>query len=159
MPPEPIEFRIIQNLQAALQGISVAGGYHYTVQGSAVKLDPNHKVEDLIAPDGPRPFVLIELTPESWHYDPCSQVVLTLEPVVHWVSDATPTDDASRLQTFFRGCADVEQAIAPDTVRGGLATDIQVVGRTFDTAVDGAQVWAQINVRIRVHRTYGQPNG
>jgi hypothetical protein len=159
MPADPIEFRIIQNLLAALQAITVAGGYHYTVAATAVKLDPNQGIEALIAPGGPRPFVLIEVTPETWQYWPASQVELALPVKIHWVSESTPTDDASRLQTYWRGCADVEKTIAVDISRGGLATDTRITQRTLETVPDGSEVWAAIDVAMKLHRTYGQPNG
>lgn len=157
--PEPIDFQIVQDLQAALGAMSVSTGYHYTVAVTAVKLDPNHEVEDIIAPTGPRPFVILELTPdEGWEYQPAEQLVFRLPLTIHWVSDSTPTDDASRMQTYLRGCADVERAITRDITRGGLAQDTRLVKRTFDTAVDGAQVWAQIDLEIFVYRTYGAPD-
>lgn len=158
MPADPIEYQIVRNLQTALQAISVAGGYHFDVVATAVKLDPNHKVDDLIAPGGPRPFVILELTPERWTYFPASQLKLALPLTIHWVSDSTPTADDSRMQTYLKGCADIEQAMAVDVTRGGLAVDTRIVRRTFDTAVDGAQVWAMIDVVINLHRTYGSPN-
>ena len=159
---EPIEYRIVRNLQAALQGLTRAGGYHYDVPAVAVKLDPNHGVEELIGtPDapGPRPFIVLEIVPEKFEYFPTGDIKLRMPFVVHWVSDSIPTDDESRLLTFYRGCADVEQAIAVDGSRGGLAADTRVGKRTFDTAVDGAQVWAQIEIEILQHRTFGRPNG
>jgi len=159
MPSDPIEFRIVQNLQTALLAIAVASGYHYDVAAATVKLDPNQGVEALVAPDGPRPFLVIEVQPETWAYYPAGDVKLRMPLTVHWVSESTPTDDTSRMQTFFRGCADVEQAVAVDIGRGGLATDTRVVRRTFDTAVDGAQVWALVELEVLVHRTFGQPNG
>jgi hypothetical protein len=154
---EPREYQIVQSLQAALQAISVAGGYYFDVVATAVKLDPNQDVEDLIAPGGPRPFVVLELKPDTWEYTPAGQLRLAVKLAVHWVSDSTPTDDASRLQTFFRGCADVERAIALDISRGGLAVDTRITGRTLDLAVDGAQVWAVLDVEILTRRTYGSP--
>jgi len=157
--PEPIEFRLVQDLQASLALIAIASGYHFDVGATAVKLDPNVAVEALIAPDGPRPFILIEVQPESWEYFPSGDIKLRMPMTVHWVSDSTPTDDASRMRTYFRGCADVEQAVAVEGSRGGLATDTRVTKRTFDTAVDGSQVWALIDLQILVHRTFGQPNG
>lgn len=156
--PEPIEFRILQNLQTALLAISVAGGYHYTVAAGAVKLDPNQNVEALIAPGGPRPFVLLEVAPEAWKYFPAGEVRLVLPVTIHWISESTPSDDNSRMQTFFRGCADVEKAIAVDPGRGGNAMDTRIVRREFETAVDGSQVWAQIETEIALRRTYGSPN-
>ena len=162
MPADPIEYQIVKSLQTALLAISIAGGYHFDVAALTVKLDPNHKVEDLIAPDGPRPFLIVEPTPENLQYFPASQVRLVMPVTIHWVSDATPTDDDSRLLTYFKGCADVEKAIAKDEAtrtHGGLAVDTTIVKRTFETAVDGAQVWASIDLEIVLHRTFGVPNG
>lgn len=158
MSPEPIEFQIVQHLQAALLAMTVAGGYHYTMAASAVKLDPNSDIESLIAPNGPRPFSIIELGKQVREYQPSEQVRLVIPLVIHWVSDSSPTDDASRMQTFFRGVADVERAIAADVTRGGLAVDTRIVSPTFDTSSDGAQVWAQIDTEITIYRTYGVPD-
>lgn len=154
---EPKEFLIVQSVQAALQAIKVSSGAYYTVAASAVKLDPNASIEDLIRPDGPRPFVLIELKPDVWEYSPANQTTLTLPMVVHWISDSTPTDDASRLKTYLRGCADVEKALAVDIARGGLAVDTRITERSMDLSMAGAQVWAQIGIQIRSHRTVGEP--
>lgn len=155
---EPLELQIVQSVQAALQAISVAGGYYYDVVASAVKLDPNQAVEDLIAPAGPRPFVIVEVKPDGeWVYEPSNRLRLVQKLTLHWVSASTPTDDTSRLQTFYRGCADVERSIAADHSRGGLAVDTRITGRTLDLAVDGAQVWASIDVDVLSRRTYGAP--
>lgn len=156
MPAEPIEFLILQNLQAALEGIKTGNGYHHDVAQFAVKLDPEADIEALIAPDGPRPFVLVEVSPASWTYWPASQVDVVMPVIVHIVSDTEPTDDRSFMQTAFRLQADVEQAIAVDIGRGGRATDTRVKKATF--AKLGAQVWASIDVDIKVNRTFGQPN-
>ena len=158
---EPVEYLILRDLQAALARIAQRDGYHFDVRELAVKLDPNQDVESLIAPDGPRPFVLIEAfterTPERWNYRAAYEVELTIPVTIHWVSESVPTKDEGRLQVFLRGCADVERAITQDTSRGGRAIDTRIVKRTFDTAVDGSQVWAPIDVDIRFLRSYGQP--
>lgn len=156
--PEPVEYQAIVNLQQALQGIAVASGYHFTVAGSAVKLDPNENIEALVAPNGPRPFILLEIEPEAWQYLPALELRLTQAVRVHWISDSTPTDDTSRLKTYLRGCADVERAIAVDVTRGGLAVDTRIVRRVPERAVDGAQVWAMVELEILLHRTYGAPD-
>jgi hypothetical protein len=156
---DPIDYTIVRNLQTALQAMSVRTGFHYDVGGTAVKLDPNHDVEKLIAPDGPRPFVILELKPETWTYQPAGRVVVVLPVTIHWVGESTPTEDASRLQTYLRGCADVERAIARDHTRGGLAVDTRIVKRTCDESTSGAQVWALIDVEIKLHRIYGAPDG
>lgn len=156
--PEPIDYQIVLNLQTALRAIAVADGYHYTVAAAAVKLDPNQSVETLVAPDGLRPFLVLEPLPERWEYQPANQLQMTLPVLIHWLQDSDPTADTSRLQTYLRGCADVERAIAQDITRGGLAVDTRIIKRTPETGVDGALVWAQIETEITICRTYGAPD-
>jgi hypothetical protein len=155
---EPIDYLIVRHLQTALGAMSVAAGYHYTVAGSAVKLDPNHNVDAFIAPDGPRPFVILELKPEEREYQPARQVRIVMPITIHWVGECLPHIDESRLQTFLRGCADVERAIGADPTRGGLAVDTRILTRTADDSTEGAQVWAVIETEIRWYRTDGQPD-
>lgn len=155
---DPVEFSAILNLQTAIAAIRMVDGYHRDVQATAVKLDPDANVEDLVAPSGPRPFVLIEVKPEIRDYATASRagVKITLPVVVHWVSDSVPTDDQSRLRTFFEGCADIERAVTRDLSRGGIAFDTRIVRGSFDSF--GVQVWASIDVEIRLQRVYGEPN-
>lgn len=157
--PEPISFRIVQNLQTALRAIAVAGGYHYDVAAVAVKLDPNQANDAVHAPGGPRPLVLIQVNPERREYQPANELRMVLPLVVHWVHESDATNDDDRMRVFFRGCADVEQAIAQDLGRGGLAIDTRVIQCTDRDELDGSQVWAQIEVEIRLFRQYGRPNG
>lgn len=154
----PSEYQILAHLKAALQQMSIAGGYHFDVIADAVKLDPNCEVELLIAPDGPRPYVVIEVKPDSWTFSPGNRANILLPVTIHWVSDSVPTDDVSRALTFFQGCADVERAIAVDVSRGALAQDTRITKRSYATALDGAQVWAQVDVELPTRRVYGQPD-
>ena len=158
MALEAREYLIVRHLQSALQQITVASGYHYDVAAIAVKLDPNHAVETLLAPAGPRPFVLIEVKPDRWDYFPSMQVRIVMPITLHWVSEAQPLDDESRMQLYFRGCADVERAIMADISRGGNATDTRVLTRVLDTTNEGTQAWARIDTEIRVNRRYGSPD-
>ena len=154
---DPILYTIIRHLQTALGAMTVAGGYYYAVASAVVKLDPNHKVEDLIAPDGPRPFIVLEVKPEAWNYFPANEVRLVVPMTVHWIGASTPTEDESRLLAFTRGCADVERAIAVDTTRGGLAVDTRIVRCTIDDSTEGAQVWVMGDIDVRLYRTFGAP--
>jgi len=156
---EPIEYRIVRNLQAVLGAITVAGGYHYTVTATAVKLDPDHNVQALVAPDGPRPFLVLDVSSETWRYSPGNQLKLVLPVTVHWIGESDPTVDEDRVRMFYRACADVEQALAVDLGRTGLAADTRVTRRQLVETVEGPQVWAQIQTEIHLHRTYGLPNG
>lgn len=155
---EPVDFLAIQDLQAALQGIRENDGYFYGVAASAVKLDPNQAVEALITPGGPRPFVLIEVKEDAMTFVEKPDGIRHLFGLtIHWVSDSESADDADRMRVFFRGCADVEAAITQDRSRGGLAFDTLIRRRRLDTAVDGSQVWALIDVDLEIRRTYGTP--
>ncbi len=155
---EPIEFRIVQNLQAALQAISVAGGYFYDVAAVAVKLDPNVDVESLIGDQAQRPFLILEVAPDTFSYSPSRMVSIELPATIHFVTDSNPNDDSDFLRTFLRLCADAEQAIATDISRGGLAIDTRITTREY-RAFGDSQVWAQIKTSTSVRRFYGSPNG
>jgi hypothetical protein len=156
--PEPITFRIVQNLQAALAAISIAGGYFHDVADTAVKLDPNVDVETLIGDQKLRPFLIIEVGQEPLEYQPAKRVKQRVPIIVHAVHDSDPTDDNSYLKTFTRLCADVEQAIAKDISRGGIASDTRVVTTEFKS-FEGQLVWALVSIEILAHRSYGAPNG
>ncbi len=155
---EPLEFRIVQDLQAALKSISVANGYHHDVENLAVKLDANHDVESLIGDLPLRPYLILELLPDKHEYFPAEQVRLLMPFIIHFVNDTDPTDDDSMLKTYHRLCADVEKAIAADTTRNALATDTRILEREMHE-LEGQKVWALVKGEIREHRTYGDPNG
>lgn len=154
---EPTEFLVLRNLRDALSAISVAGGYHFDVAASAVKLDPSVSVEDVIGPDGPRPYLLIEMKPEQFEYRPAMQLRLALSFTVHWVGEQIGQDDESWIRTFYRACADIEKAVTVDITRGGKTVDTRILKRTFD-AMFGSQVWAMVDLEMPLHRTYGLPN-
>lgn len=169
--PEPIEYRIVRDLQAALQAMHIAAGYFYSLPAVGVKFDPNVDVELLTdVSQGVRPFALIQVAPETWAYSPASQLKLRMPVTVHWLHDAHPAEDVAigepmppsdedRIQLFFRGCADVERAVAVDISRGGLATDTRIVKRTMNPEIDSQLVHAMVDLEILLHRTYGQPTG
>ncbi len=156
--PEPIEYRIVQNLQAALLAITVTAGYHYDVAALAVKLDANHSVEDLIGDSALRPFYILEVLADRFTYQPANRVWVAMPITVHAVHDSDLTVDEDWVRTYFRLVADIEQAIATDLTRGGLATDTRVTSREFQMFT-GSQVWAKVTGLINVPRAYGAPNG
>lgn len=156
MSPEPIEYRIVLDVQTALRGIAVSDGYHYDVVSAAVKLDPDQDVESMVPPDGARPLVIIEVSPETWVYHPASQVVVQMPIRLHWIRHFDSTADESFVQTYFRGCADLERALALRPDRGGLARDTRIVNRAYDKL--GGQIWAKVDLSIQVDRTFGAPD-
>lgn len=159
MPTEPREYRIVRNLQAALAAMTVVGGYFYDVAATAVKLDPDHDAQALVSPDGPRPFLILDVGSEKWRYDQANELKLVLPVTVHWIGESDPTVDEDRVRMFYRASADIETAAALDISRGGLAIDTRIVGRQLIETVEGPQVWAQIRLEIQLIRQYGQPNG
>jgi len=76
---------------------------------------------------------------------------------VYFVNQADQTVDESLLQTYMRGCADVEQALGKENIMGGLAQMPRVVSRSFSAV--GGEVWSIVDIEISLYRTYGQPNG
>jgi hypothetical protein len=158
MPQDPIEFRIMQNLQSSLRSISKAGGYHHDVDNLAVKLDPNHEVESLVGSESFRPFLILEYGSQEFEFLPASQIITRVPLTIHAVDDSDVADDDSWMHTYLTLCSDIEQAVAVDTTRGGLATDTRILDRLIHR-IEGREVWAMNRCEIRVHRTYGAPNG
>lgn len=160
--PEPIEYQIALNVQNTLKGIAVASGYFHTVASLAVKLDPNHKVEDLIAganPPPPRPWLVLEWLQDQIEYDERpNRVKIQQLGVIHLVHNTDPTDDTSKMKTFFRLCADAEQALAVDVTRGSLAYETRVLGRTM-SELERNEIWVSVAFVVVGKRTYGKPNG
>jgi len=158
VPQVPNEYAVLTNLRDALAGIRVGDGFYYDVLGSAVKLDPNHDVDVLWADGAPRPFVLVELKSDTWEHMPSVRARIELRATIHWIHDSDPKRDADKMQTYLQGCADIEKVIVSDLQRGGRVIDTRIVSRAFDTAVDGALVWASIDLAMPMIRTYGEPS-
>lgn len=164
MPLDPIEFRIITNMQTALQSIRRVDGYHHDLESVAVRLDPNYDIEALVGEatveaDSPlRPFIVLVTSPDLFDYYPSKQLRLLMPFIIHAVNDSDPTDDQELQKTYFKLCADVETAIAIDVTRGALATDTRILEREMHEPI-GQLVWSMIKGEIRLQRTYGAPNG
>lgn len=165
--PEPVEYRVVLDVQTALRQITQTGGYFHDLAGLAVKLDPNQGVEELASPDGARPFVVLEVKPDTWTYSDAQdrtddvlrdQAIVTVPITVHWINSSDPTVDEGWMQEFFRGCADIEQALGLDRTRGGMALQTRLTQRRYDEAFSSAQVWAMVDYEILIYRTLGLPN-
>lgn len=171
---EPLEYQILRALQARFQQIATVDGYFYGVDDVAVLLDPDAGVESVFRADvngqRRRPMIIIEpLDGEEWKYEPANEVKFVLPVGVHWVHSAVPSADAmtgvpappaddERLRTYWRGCADIEKALnrANDPGLGGLATDVRIVDRQWNTQVDGQDVWAQLTLHVHTRREFGK---
>lgn len=159
--PEAIEYQILLDLQTALRGISVVGGYNYDVLADAVSIDPTDEASGLFLNSlAMQPYLIIEVAQNrEITYFPAHQMREVI-PIDIWAAkDAEPLVPASRLQTFQRLCADIEQALAVDVTRGGLATDTRVANKQPNYMVGGQRVVVAVQTEIRLYRTYGAPNG
>lgn len=162
--PEPIEFLIVQHVQAALRQIATANGYHFDVATFAVKLDPDQAAETLELPDGARPVILLEVKRRRWTARPAMQTRVVLPMTVHWIGDALPVGEAGgpqdedRMRTYYRACADIERAVMQDVGRGGRAYDTRIVGDVMDTSTNGLTVYAMVDLEISLERTWGEPD-
>ena len=159
MSVTPIAYAIAKNVQSALRAMSTGAGYFYGVGSDAVKLDPDVNVEDMTAPNGPRPCVLVETgaMDHDFQRSRSGEVEATLPLTIHWFHDADRTSDDALLETFFRGCADVERALTQDITRGGRATDTRVTSCDLVPIGNSGICWAAIKVEIKSWRTYGAP--
>lgn len=157
---EPIDLRILQALRTQLQGIKHSAGFYYTVPASAVRFDPDVTIEDLMAVDGPRPFMVIELTDDPHEvYQAPDELKVTLKVRIYWIHTVSQSDE-SRLQVYLRGCADIERAIGVlDRSLGGDATDVVIVDRNLGLAPITSEVCATVDVQIVFYRTFGNPLG
>jgi hypothetical protein len=156
--PEPQEYQMLLDLQTALLAIAVSSGSFYDVPAGAVKLDANANIEALIGDTPLRPYIVIDVKPETRTYDSMPKLVQVVRPLtIYWVQKPADANDTTKLQTFFRGCSDVERAIAKDISRGGLAIDTKIIDSTPDVSTDSSEVIAVIHTELRHRRTYGAP--
>ena len=160
---DPIDFLIIKNMQAALQAISKSAGYHHDISAVAVKLDKRHNVEERIpeanAPIGPpRPFIVLEVQTDDFEYHHSGQLLQSMPFSVLFVDDTDAQDDDARIKKHLTACADIETALTIDHQRGGKAIDTRLLGRELSDD-DSSTVRTIVSGEVRLHRTYGAPNG
>lgn len=158
---EPIEYRILLNVQSALQTISQGGGYFFTVGASAVSLDPVDTIDIVLGRAAASPFFVVEVGSAGRPtYQPASQI-LELLPIniIAFANAEQQQDPVAKTKVYERLCADIEKAMTVDISRGGMATDTRIIGRQMQVTTGSVRVVALVQVEIRVYRTYGAPNG
>ena len=157
---EPLEYDIVLNMQRALQAISVAGGYHYDVAAAAVSIDPHDHLEVLTGSLARKPFLIVEVSPgRHIQYFPGTQMRELIPIEITAATDAQALVATSRAQTFQRLCADIEKALTVDVTRNGKATDTRILDKRMGIMVSALRVMAVVQTEVRLHRTYGAPNG
>jgi hypothetical protein len=157
VPNDPRAFRILTSLRSALEAVTVDTGYHFDVDLTAVKLDPNHDVAALVGEVGKRPFFVIDPAPERREYQPAFRVKIVTPITIHAVVESDPAIDEDWLRKYTQLVADVERAIAVDITRGALAVDTRVITNE-PSPFGGKQVWAMVRTEVIELRTYGAPN-
>jgi hypothetical protein len=155
--PDPQELQMVLDLKAALLTIAILSGFYHDVAAEAVKLDANADIETLIGENQQRPFILVNVLPETRSYSPAKRVDVTTPIDIHFVQEPTDPDDETRLRTYLCGCADIEKAIALDVSRGGHAIDTVVLSHELLPLSGSSLVWAVIHTQVRSRRVYGAP--
>jgi hypothetical protein len=153
--PEPNEYQMVLNLQAALLAIAVASGYYHDLSPTAVRLDANANIEELIGENQVRPFVLINVLPETRTYSPAMRVDIATPIEIHFVNEPPDPDDATRLREFFRARADIERAVTRDITRGGTAIDTKILDNSLEQVDGTSLVWTKTQLRVLSRRVYG----
>lgn len=158
--PEPIEYDLVLDVQAALQAITTGGGYFHDVAAGAVSVDPADHLEVLTGTLVNQPFFIVEVSPaRRLQYFPSMQLLEIVPVDVTAAMDAPQLVATSRLQTFERLCADIEKALTVDINRGNRASDTRIVDKQMGMMVGAQRVIAIVQTEIRLHREYGKPNG
>lgn len=155
---EAIEYQILLDVQATLQGISVAGGYHHDVAEDAVSMDPQDHMEILRPTLGLSPFFVIEVSPNrTIDYFQADQIREIIPIDITCATETEQTNKLDKLRAFERLCMDVEKALAVDVTRGGLVGHHQIENKQMGIMVGSERVIAIIETTVRLHRTYGEP--
>lgn len=161
---EPNEYLAIRTLRDNFAAISTARGFYYDVLPTAVSIDPVAQWESMLRPDGPRPVILIERGEESWSFSAGDQVEkggvrLSMPLTVHHIVERVPEADDDRMQLHYRGCADIERAVALDPSLGGTIFETLITKRSIDyERSGGTRVWSLIDLTLDCFRDYGHPN-
>lgn len=155
---ESIEYQVLLDVQSTLQGISVAGGYHFDVDADAVSLDPQDHMEIMRPTSGLTPFFVIEVSPNrTIEYFQADQIREIVPIDITCAASTEQTDRLDRIRVFERLCKDVETALAVDVTRGGLVGHHQIENKQMGIMVGSDRVFAIVETTVRLHRTYGAP--
>jgi hypothetical protein len=158
--PESIRYRILLNLQAALQAISIAGGYFYDVADEGVSIDPTVNLLTAAPLEADPFFVVMPELGATRRYQPAFQIRDELVFSINARKDMT--DQYSRVERpliWERLAADVEKAVRVDPSRGGLVMDTLLGEPQPFVGVGSPAVLLVNTVRMPIHRTFGDPLG
>jgi len=148
---------IRKSVQAALQAMSVAGGYHWDVKPSSVVRDPVSLLT-VAATETPF-FVLGETEPMNRTFFPAMEMEDAILLRLYARVDA-PGLEANRKDDAFENLiADIEKALTVDITRGQNAIDTRL--HQPEASATGLpnqnMVLVMQPIEIRTHRQYGQP--
>ena len=151
----------VQALAAQLRdNVRVANGYHHDI--TTVKLNKRHGIEDRIpeagAPVGPpRPYAILAMGQEAGLEFPEKGMVHLLMPFdCILVDDVDESDDEAELRAYYRLCADIETALAKQTL-GGLVEQITIRSRELSES-ESATIRVLLHCEMLTRRFWGSPN-
>ena len=159
--PDSVEYDIALDLQAALQAISIAGGYNFDVEAAAVSLNPDDFTPEILLGSVLHDpfFLILGEAGRSIRYSGANQLLELVPFTIFAATDVELLDPLSKLAAIQQLHADIETALVVDVTRGGRATDTRIVDKQHDTPTGSRRVLVIVQVHVRLHRQYGAPNG
>lgn len=162
MAISPIRLQVVAKMLTALRAISVAGGYHYDVEDTAVSADPSVSLL-LAGAIGQKPIYTV--SPElggGRRYYPADQVKDTFLCAIAGRYDVDDLDPQAKITAWECMAADIEKCLAPradGTVwHEGLLIDARVGEPQPFVAIGSPVVLVVVPVTMTLWRGYGQPN-
>lgn len=150
-----------KNIQAALQAMTINGGYHWDVRADSVVRDP--VALDFVSTTETPFFVLGQLEPMkntgARAFLPALQLEDELLMNIFVRVDAPGSNPNRKDDAAEHMLADIEKALTVDITRGGYAIDTrlhQPPAAVIGLPTEDRMILTQ-PVEIRVQRSYGQP--
>lgn len=161
--PVPVELDLARRIQAALQAMTVAGGYVYAPKPTSVSFEPR---EILLVPETELPYfhiVFPDVTGGARRYFPADQLRDSIPGIIiARVDVADPQVEGAKLEAAVNLSADLERALATRSDRepwhGGAAQDCRVARplHGYGLGADPIVIVRQPFV-VTTHRGYGRP--
>ncbi len=117
--------QVLSAIVARLQTMTVAGGYHWTIKATSVKVDPENL---LLVPETELPVLLVETMPnDEREFQPANELEDTFGVLITGRVTANGLTVDRKTQAGENLCGDLEKVLCVDITLGGLLFDLRVV--------------------------------
>lgn len=148
--------KAIEAIAVRLRAMTVAGGYHWTVRATSVKLDPENL---LVIPETEYPAFLVETSDDTRDFHPANELEDEFDVLITGIVAANGTEIDRKTKAGENFVGDIEKTLCVDITLGGLLYDLRVVRAEPVLAGIGTQnkVIVMVTVRCNQHRQHGLP--